>query len=337
MLDPTSTLSDVGKSSPCSITCNLCSGKDISVLSNMSRSGKSLRTVICKSCGLVWSDPRPYEAKQFYEEEYRLVYKNTYTPKPKHILRAGKVALSRLDKIHRLISSPKAILDVGSGGGEFAYLLASLGHHVSGIEPNRGYAEYSMKEYGLTVHVGFVQDRVLPLEAFDVITMWHVLEHTEDPGAVLDRLRSWLKSDGMLVVEVPNVEAICQSPKSTFHEAHLYIFNIATLRGLAEKSSLHEAGHTISSDGGNITMFLRRTDSPIGDSGGAPIHGNYQRVSAIVRGHTSLRHYLTLTPYRRVLQRFRRSYAEKRQTACFQSGKDLLTMLYHHTRTVSEK
>ena len=321
----------------CSIPCNLCGDNSVSVLSTQSRSGKPLRTVICQSCGLVWSDPRPHDTKRFYEEEYRVAYKNTYTSKPKHVLRAGKVALSRFEKINQLLSRPKAVLDVGTGGGEFSYLLKSLGHQVSGVEPNRGYAEYSIKEYGLTVQVGFVQDSTFPPEAFDVITIWHVLEHTDNPSAVLARLRSWLKSDGILVAEVPNVEATCQSPQSTFHEAHLYNFNVATLRGLAGKTGLHEAGYTISNDGGNITMFLKRKDLPAADLGGASIPGNFQRVSAIVRGHTSFRHCLTLTPYLRAVQRFRRSYEEKRQTARFQSGRHLLDRLYLHARTASSK
>lgn len=312
----------------CSIPCNLCGGEDVAVLSSISRSGKPLRTVICKSCGLVWSDPRPHDARQFYEEEYRVAYKQTYAPKPKHVLRAGNVALSRFKKIDRFLSGSKSIFDVGTGGGEFAYLLQSLGHTVSGVEPNRGYADYSIKEYGLTVQVGFVQDSTVPPEAFDVITMWHVLEHTENPGAVLAQLRSGLKSDGILVVEVPNAEATCQSPKSTFHEAHLYNFNVATLRGLAEKSGLQEAWHTISNDGGNITMFLRQKDTPISAVCGAAIPGNFQRVCAIVRGHTSFHHCLTLTPYLRTWQRLRRSLGERRETVNFKNGKQLCDSLY---------
>jgi hypothetical protein len=102
---------------PCSIPCNLCGGTEVVHLSNRSRSGKPLRTVICRACGLVWSDPRPHDTRQFYEEEYRLAYKHTYRPKAKHILRAGKVALSRFEKMKDLLASPKAVLDVGSGGG----------------------------------------------------------------------------------------------------------------------------------------------------------------------------------------------------------------------------
>ncbi len=311
----------------CSISCNLCEAKAVAVLSNVSRSGKPLRTVICKSCGLVWSDPRPHDARQFYEEDYRVSYKNSYIPKPKHVLRAGKVALSRFEKIRQLLPTRKAILDVGTGGGEFAYLLQSLGHEVRGVEPNRGYADYSIKEYGLAVQVGFIQDRTFPPESFEVITIWHVLEHTENPGAVLAQLRSWMKPDGVLVVEVPNVEATCQSPQSTFHEAHLYNFNVLSLRKLAKKQGLQEAWHLISRDGGNITMFLKRNELP-SDLHDTATPGNYEWISTIVRGHTNLRHHLTPLPYVRAWQRLCRSIAERRETAGVARGKDLLDHLF---------
>jgi SAM-dependent methyltransferase len=301
---------------PCSIPCDLCGGTDVSLLATRSRSGAPLRTVICRACGLVWSDPRPHDARGFYEADYRVAYKGAYEPRPKHILRAGKVALSRLARIRRLLDGGrKRILDVGAGGGEFAYLLARLRHDVRGVEPNRGYAEYSIREYGLAIDVGFVQDVALPPESFDVVTMWHALEHTESPSSVLDRLRRALDPDGVLVVEVPNVEATCQSPKSTFHEAHLYNFNVASLRGVAAKVGLEEVRHALSSDGGNITMLFRRRAPGAGAPQGAPIPGNCERVFGIVSRHTDLRHYATRYPYVRAWQRLERSLNEKREMA----------------------
>lgn len=315
---------------PCSVPCNLCGGTDIAVLSNRSRSGKSLRTVICKACGLVWSDPRPYAPKPFYEEAYRVAYKGTCHPKPKHVLRAGKVALSRFEKIGCFLCKPKKILDVGSGGGEFLYLLKLLGHDVYGIEPNRGYAAYAIREYDLTIEVGLVQEVPLPVDTFDVITMWHVLEHTEDPAAVLARLRPALRTGGILVVEVPNIEATCQSPKSTFHEAHLYHFNAATLGALAARVGLRETSHTLSNDGGNITMFFEQGVPQANDPAGIRIPGNYERVSSIVWNHTALRHYLTPRPYARAWKRMLRSLSEKCETAGFAGAKAMLDSLYSH-------
>jgi len=244
------------------------------------------------------------------------------------VLRAGHVALSRFEKIDRLLSGRKSILDVGTGGGEFAYLLQSLGHRVSGIEPNKGYADYSIREYGLAVQVGFVQDAAFSPESFDLVTIWHVLEHTEDPGSVLALLRSWLKSDGMLVVEVPNVEATCQAPHSTFHEAHLYNFNVVSLRRLARKHGLHEVWHLISRDGGNITMCLTSQTPPVEGSDESVIPGNYEWVSRIVRGHSNLRRHLTPLPYLRAWQRLCRSLVERRETAGADNGKALLDRLY---------
>ncbi|MBS0150330.1 MAG: class I SAM-dependent methyltransferase [Nitrospira sp.] len=312
----------------CSIPCNLCGGTEVSTLSSRSRSGNPLRTVICRACGLVWSDPRPHDARQFYEELYRLTYKNTYSPKPKHVLRAGTVALSRFGKIAPLLSSRKTVLDVGTGGGEFAYLLQSLGYVVNGIEPNRGYADYSIQQYGLTVQVGFVQDATFAPASFDIVTIWHVLEHTEDPGFILARLRSWLKPDGILVVEVPNVEATCQAPRSTFHEAHLYNFNVVSLRRLAKKQGLYETSHLISQDGGNITMFFTPKEPLIADPFSAVIPGNYEWISRIVHQHTTLRHHLSPAPYVRAWQRLCRLFKERHETAALGSGKAILDGLY---------
>jgi 2-polyprenyl-3-methyl-5-hydroxy-6-metoxy-1,4-benzoquinol methylase len=278
----------------------------------------------------VWSDPLPHHPRDFYENDYRISYKGHYSPKPKHILRAGNVALSRHRKIERLLTTSLAILDVGSGGGEFAYLLQTLGHQVQGIEPNKGYAEYSIREYGLNVQVGFVQDVIIPQQSFDLITIWHVLEHTENPFAVLTKLHALLKPQGILVVEVPNIEAICQSPKSTFHEAHIFHFNIATLTRLAEKADFTEISHVVSADGGNITLFLHKAIKANNDVGELTIEGNAKRISKIVSNHTSSKHYLTTYPYVRFYHRIRRHCNEKIQTTHFTSGRQLLDQRYGH-------
>ncbi len=312
----------------CSNPCNVCGGSDIAVLANVSRSGKPLRTVICQVCGLVWSDPFPHNPRSFYEDDYRVAYKGTFTPKPKHILRAGKVALSRRTLLGNWIAQPKKILDVGSGGGEFAYLLQSLGHDVSGIEPNKGYAEYSKQEYGLNVQIGFIQDIKQPDESFDLITIWHVLEHTENPSDVMSKLHALLKSKGVLVVEVPTIEATCQSPKSTFHEAHIFNFNLDTLGKLGEKVGFTEVEHKVSADGANITVFFQKSAATAANNLPIAIPGNAERITNIVSNHTAYKHYLTAWPYQRFINRMAKAIGEKLATANFVSGKDLLDRLY---------
>jgi 2-polyprenyl-3-methyl-5-hydroxy-6-metoxy-1,4-benzoquinol methylase len=311
-----------------SIPCNLCGGTHVTVLSRRSRSGQPLRSVACEGCGLVWSDPRPHEARQFYENDYRLAYKQTFEPRPKHVLRAGEVALSRLAKIRPWLDGRLRILDVGSGGGEFAYLLKTLGHAVQGVEPNKGYAGYAEAQYGLAITRGFIGDVPLPEGGFDLITSWHVLEHTEDPGAVLRQLRNALRPGGTLVVEVPNVEATCQSPRSSFHEAHLYTFNTATLQHLAAKSGLRAQHCQLSDDGGNLTAVFTAMPQPV-PLASLQLPGNHARVSTIVRGHTPLSHALSAHPWRRAAGRFARAVQEqftlRRERA---TGRALLDALY---------
>lgn len=311
--------------------CNLCGNQHVDVLSNQSRNGGVLQTVICNACGLIWSDPFPHDPRQFYQDDYRLAYKNTYTPKAKHVLRAGRVALERYDKIKHLLSQPRRCLDVGTGGGEFAYLIQSLGHDMHGIEPNKGYAEYSRAEYGLKLQTGFIQDATFDDNGFDVITIWHVLEHTENPSSVLEKLAGLLKPDGCLVVEVPNAEATCQSPKSTFHEAHLYNFNLATLSKMGEKVGLRVEQHQFSSDRGNMTVFFRKSQeaSPITQ---LAIPGNAEKISGILRAHTNLRHFASAQPYVRFLRRQLRTIQERLTSKRHGSNRALLDRLYQPLR-----
>lgn len=308
------------------IPCNLCGSSDADELSLVDRDGKHLRTVICRNCGLVWTDPRPADIRDFYEREYRLRYKGTYRPKPKHIYRAGKVAIDRYGRIKEHISKGMSLLDVGSGGGEFIYIMRKQGCKVTGIEPNEGYARYAISEYDLDVHVGFLQDVQLEEDSRDVVTMWHVLEHTEDPASTLERICKWIRPGGILVVEVPNVEATCQAPAHRFHIAHLYNFNPETLRGMGEKAGLTAIKQDISEDGGNITAIFKKDERKT-PSCGRTIQGNYDRIAGIVRGHEVARHYTSHHPYLRFIRKICRTVAEKIATANVADGKRLLDRL----------
>lgn len=311
------------------VPCALCGGTRVSVVGERSRSGSPLRTVACRGCGLVWSDPRPHDARAFYEASYRLAYKGTFEPRPKHVLRAGEVALARLEVVRPWLGQPMRVLDVGSGGGEFAYLLKSLGHDVHGVEPNRGYAGYSIAQYGLNVSVGFIDDVELAPASYDLITIWHVLEHTEHPGAVLERLQRALKPEGVLVVEVPNVEATCQSPSSTFHEAHLYNFNRQTLAGLADRSGLAAVEIRTSPDGGNLIAVLRaRTLQPEAQRHDWTLPGNHDRVAGVIEAHRRSAHWRSPHALRRLRSRIARVGSDWLRTRRAMSGKARLDALY---------
>ncbi len=300
--------------------CNVCHSTDFDELSNVGRDG-ALRTVICKNCGLVFSDPFPIDTAEYYQKNYRILYKGTYSPKIKHIYRAANVAIERYKRLEAHLAGKKKVLEIGSGGGEFSYLLTKKGFDVSAIEPNEGYGNYSKEQYGLNVQIGFAQNLEFNVETFDFITMSHVLEHVDNPTTMLEKLRTWLKPNGILALEVPNVEAVCQSPKSTFHIAHLFNFNVKTLSLLAEKTGFSVVQTLLSDDGGNLTLIVQKTESV---KSSLEITGNYEKVFSTVKNHTPFNHYLSLFPYSRLLGKVCKIFDERKATAKFTDAKHVL-------------
>ena len=98
---------------------------------------------------------------------------------------------------------PGRLLDVGCGSGAYGARLISLGWRVDGIEPDPVAAERARKA-GLQVQTCSLLDAELPAASYDAITLWHTLEHLDDPVAALHRLRPALAADGVLLLEVPN-------------------------------------------------------------------------------------------------------------------------------------
>jgi SAM-dependent methyltransferase len=279
------------------MVCNLCDTADVEPVRFKDRDGQPLRSVICRGCGLVWTDPRPSaaELRAFYAREYRLAYKGLHQPTPRHVYRAGKVALDRVGRLRPHLAPRSRLLDVGAGSGEVVYVLRAMGHDASGVEPNEGYAQYAVRTLGVPIAAGFYQDADVSASTLDAVTMFHTLEHLDDPLAVLRRAREWLVPGGVLLVEVPNVEAVCQQPHQQFHRGHLFHFNVATLEHLGRRAGLAVVQSAASADGGNIWTVFRRTADPPPVAGAIP--GNYARVRAILKGHTALRHLLSRYPY----------------------------------------
>lgn len=302
----------------CSIPCNVCGGSDVEQVRSKDRHGQPLRSVICRRCGLVWTDPRltPDEVRDFYTNQYRLEYKGAYEPRPRQRFRNAKTARDRLRRLADVIRPSAKVLDVGAGSGEVVYLLRAMGCEATGIEPNAPYAKYAAETLGLPVTCGFYQDAQVPAGSLDLVTMFHTVEHLENPYEVMSTAAVWLKPGGVLVVEVPNVEAVCQQPHQQFHRGHLYHFNLATLSSVFRRAGFDVVGTYTSPDGGNIAVTGRRLAHPphvmpadYADS------ANYTRVASILRGHTALRHAFSPYPWIRPLKKLIARFDEFRQVS----------------------
>lgn len=292
----------IGTASSDRIPCDLCLSSDSEPIRSTDRHGDPLRSVICRSCGLVWTDPRPSAEKvrAFYAREYRLDYKGTVQPKPKHVYRSGRAALDRVRRIRGFLPPACRVLDLGAGGGEVVYVLRSLGFEAEGIEPNEGYARHAGTTLGAPVRQGFWQDVAVAAGSVDAVTMFHVAEHLESPSKTFEAVNRWLRPGGVFVVEVPNVEATCQHPASQFHIGHLYHFNLRTMEAMHRKAGFEVVARMVSSDGGNITVVSVKSSQSVPCPG---LDGNFQRVAAILRRHTPLRHALSLQPYLRPVRK----------------------------------
>jgi len=281
--------------------CNLCGSTGAGIVSERDRRGRPLRTLLCQECGLVFTDPRPSSSAldEYYRDEYRKEYKGRKLPRVMQVYRNTLAARERLALVVPHVAPGGSVLDIGSGSGEFLYLLRRSGYRARGLEPDRGYSSYAQDRLGLDV-----ESRPLGLPApsgapFAAITIFHVLEHLEDPLAAVEILRSWLEPGGALIVEVPNIESRSTAPHHRFHRAHLYHFNAETLAGVGEANGLEAVRLITAPDGGTITIVFRRDSPPDSRS----LRGNAERVRQSLEGYTDVDHYLGGTLVRQQLRK----------------------------------
>ena len=310
----------------CPVPCNLCGSSDVEIIGTHDRARRPLRTTICRRCGLVWSNPRPAEAavRRYYSSEYRLDYKGQATPSPRHVARSGRGALNRYRALAPYLTHGDRILDAGAGGGEVVYVLRQLGFDASGLEPDEQYARHAREALGIPVATGFVQDAAFPAASFDVVTMFHALEHVEDPSAILARLRGWMVDGGVLVIEVPNVEATCLAPGHRFHFAHFYNFSRGVLEALGRKSGFEPVQTEMSPDGGNLICVFRAVANappPRFDD------AEYRRVARVVKHHTPFRYYASPSPYAGPMSRLRAYLTDRRAAKGCDTPKQVLDNL----------
>jgi SAM-dependent methyltransferase len=110
----------------------------------------------------------------------------------------------RLAMLAPLVPPPARLLDVGAGRGRFVATARAAGYAACGIEPSaRGAA--AAAAIGAPVRRVTIGAADLAAQAYDAITVWHVLEHLDDPGAALERIGGWLRPGGALLVGVPNL------------------------------------------------------------------------------------------------------------------------------------
>jgi 2-polyprenyl-3-methyl-5-hydroxy-6-metoxy-1,4-benzoquinol methylase len=229
-----------------SLKCLVCDGsnfEDYLELQDYFLSKEMFKLTKCLECGLLYTIPQPDVkslASYYDSEEYTSHNTSKWSLKNLLYMQARKFALSQKSgMIEKHISKGK-ILDIGSGTGEFLNHCRKKGWDVYGIEPNSNAREKVFTSHGLKL---FKNVEVLEAEkeSMDVITMWHVLEHLEEPAKQFRINYRLLRPGGVLVVALPNYESWDAYYYGKFWAAydvprHLFHFSQKSLSQLAERS-----------------------------------------------------------------------------------------------------
>jgi SAM-dependent methyltransferase len=105
------------------------------------------------------------------------------------------------------ITPPARLLDAGAGRGRFVAGARAAGYLACGIEPSqRGVT--AAATLGAPVEQASIETARIDPGSIDAVTLWHVLEHLDEPGVALARIATWLAPDGVLLVGVPNLASL---------------------------------------------------------------------------------------------------------------------------------
>ena len=165
-----------------------------------------LKLYCCKGCGFVSQFPGPgkYTIITEYKNKYSLNFlkqgQDFMYPKRR---RALQDIVDRITKY----KATGDILDVGCGDGHFLYLSSKKGFNCYGVEDSEILSSYASSKSGAKVIQGLYNKKMFPKNSFDIISLIQVLEHISTPINVLKTVSYHLRSNGILVIEIPSISA----------------------------------------------------------------------------------------------------------------------------------
>jgi ubiquinone/menaquinone biosynthesis C-methylase UbiE len=153
----------------------------------------------CRQCGYVFDNPRPTvgAVSRFYSKPQQYdTWLRDEAPRRKLWLR----------RLRKFLPDAVAgnLLDVGTGIGQFLAVAAPSFTEVTGTEISESAIKIAEHHYGLKISRGEIHEIALPPQAFDNITLFHVLEHVPNPTVTLKECYRLLRQGGVLLICVPN-------------------------------------------------------------------------------------------------------------------------------------
>ncbi|MHB1953060.1 MAG: class I SAM-dependent methyltransferase [Sulfobacillus sp.] len=188
----------------------------------------------CRACGVGWLAPTFSEAEliSFYgvTEEGRTVAEVDKNREPD--------SERRITRLKRLMPVG-SLLDVGCGTGHFLHVARAAGYNVEGVEFDARRARWVREQRELRVVAGAFPGAPLSRERYDIVTMWHVIEHLPQPFEALKYAFDLLRPGGVLSLATPNLSSLQAKVfrEYWYHQdapRHLYLFSERGLRRIVE-------------------------------------------------------------------------------------------------------
>lgn len=203
--------------------------------------GESFQLLHDPVLDMLVTKPQPEDLGKYYESEDYISHtdaKKTLVDKIYHIVKAYNLK-AKIGLIDNYVSGNKTLLDVGAGTGDFLAVAKKRGWEICGVEPNE-VAQLKATEKNIVL---FNDLESLPHKKFEVITLWHVLEHLPDLEQQISKLVGLLSDSGTLVVAVPNFKSYDASHYKNFWAAfdvprHLWHFSRNSVQSIFEKHGM---------------------------------------------------------------------------------------------------
>ncbi|MGI4873704.1 MAG: class I SAM-dependent methyltransferase [Janthinobacterium lividum] len=227
--------------------CQAHSFRDKLQVQDKSVSKETFTIVQCQGCGFQFTNPRPDAAHigRYYESPAYVSHNSEATGLVNRVYKAARFFTMRQKAalITRLNGGrPGHLLDYGCGTGHFLAQAKQRNWHVTGLEPNPS----ARRDAAARVGQSILEPEALPAlppGSFDVVTLWHVLEHIHALNETLDQLIATLRPGGKLLLAVPNPDSLDAQHYRQDWAAydvprHLYHFVPATMRELLTRHGL---------------------------------------------------------------------------------------------------
>lgn len=201
----------------------------------------------CGNCTLRFTQDVPgvSEISAYYKSSDYISHSDTnkgFINKLYHAVRSFTLR-SKKNLIEKYAGKRKGdLLDIGAGTGAFAAAMQKAKWNVTALEPDEIARANAKSNFNITLQPA-EQLFSLQNESFDVITLWHVLEHVHNLHNYINKFYSLLKKDGVLIIAVPNYESFDANEYESAWAAydvprHLYHFSPKSMHALLQKHNL---------------------------------------------------------------------------------------------------